>query len=181
MTLSLVPRSTTGDFKEAKYQFIAGGEGEVYRIYSDSVGIPTLGAGYALARRTPVGIVLEKRATIEGYISAALANSRFEVPFKFTDAEWARLESAVELANLGLVSLAQSYIPAAQSGQGQSLVAALVCRVEPGWRRGRHACDRGVCRAPAVLVASAGTDAGRETVRQDHALRQDRSALGQAI
>ncbi len=66
-------------------------------------------------------------------------------------------------------------------GQGQPLLAALVRRAEPGRRRGRHACDRRICRAPSVMVASGGADAGGEAVRRRPALRQDRRALGQAI
>ena len=58
---------------------------------------------------------------------------------------------------------------------------ALVRRADARRRRGGDAGDRGVRRAPAVMVAPAGAVSGSHAVRADPALSQARGLLGQSI
>jgi GH24 family phage-related lysozyme (muramidase) len=47
MTITVNPTPASGNFTDFLYNFIRPLEGFVPRIYTDSVGVPTLGVGYA--------------------------------------------------------------------------------------------------------------------------------------
>lgn len=46
--MAIVPHRVDGSYDEALFEFIAKSEGFVPRVYSDHLGIPTLGLGYAM-------------------------------------------------------------------------------------------------------------------------------------
>ncbi|WP_299616120.1 hypothetical protein [Pelagibius sp.] len=46
--MAIVPHKVDGSYDEALFEFIAESEGFVPRVYSDHLGIPTLGLGYAM-------------------------------------------------------------------------------------------------------------------------------------
>lgn len=80
--------------------FIRKTDAAVSRIYTDSQGIPTLGAGYALAAVRNGRLFLLPRSEIEAAISAGLArHSQFSTPFTFTTAEWDLLVRTVGYAD----------------------------------------------------------------------------------
>lgn len=51
--VAIVPRRVNGCFDDVLFDFIAGSDGFVPRIYSDQRGIPTIGLGYAMLDNTP--------------------------------------------------------------------------------------------------------------------------------
>ncbi|GAB4365827.1 MAG: hypothetical protein Kow00114_23300 [Kiloniellaceae bacterium] len=51
--MAIVPRRIEGSFDRALFDFIAGREGFVPRVYSDPRGLPTVGLGYTLLDSTP--------------------------------------------------------------------------------------------------------------------------------
>ena len=50
--MAIVPHRVDGSYDEALFEFIAESEGFVPRVYSDHLGIPTLGLGYAMLTKT---------------------------------------------------------------------------------------------------------------------------------
>ncbi len=51
--VAIVPRRINGCFEDALFDFIAGSDGFVPRVYSDHRGIPTIGLGYSMLVNTP--------------------------------------------------------------------------------------------------------------------------------
>lgn len=64
------------EYKDERYRFIESQEGRVARIYTDSLGIPTVGVGYAF----PKGI---SRVDAQNLLRGAFNNSTFTL----TDAQ----------------------------------------------------------------------------------------------
>jgi GH24 family phage-related lysozyme (muramidase) len=71
-------------------------EGAVPRIYSDQRGVPTMGAGVALAIRSAAGWVLLPRERLGAEISGDAA-----APYRFTADEWTLLERVAALLRAG--------------------------------------------------------------------------------
>ena len=80
-----------GDFNAALYAFLKGPtiEGFVKHIYSDGLGIPTLGVGFALA--TKDGDVYKLKSNLADLLSAA--------GITLTDPDRALLQQAVDALN----------------------------------------------------------------------------------
>ncbi len=79
-------------------------EGAVGRIYTDGKGIPTMGAGNALAVIGRGGLwQLRPAAEIGAEIAAP--------PYRFTAEEWQRLTACLRAAAAGAVAIAQALVP----------------------------------------------------------------------
>jgi GH24 family phage-related lysozyme (muramidase) len=91
------------------FESIKRREGVVPRVYSDPKGIPTIGIGHALAKRTDGrgDYVLPKRRQLDKKFQDALSKPGF----KLSDAGYERLRQAVDLVNKGDAKGAKALIP----------------------------------------------------------------------
>ncbi len=106
----------TKSFFENFYKDLEKSEGAVNRVYSDSVGIPTLGVGYALVQGTAKNKTLrgyDKNKTKEENRKAFNENlkSFTDKNESFTKKGYETLLKAVDYSNKGKVSKAYALIP----------------------------------------------------------------------
>jgi GH24 family phage-related lysozyme (muramidase) len=82
-------------YTQLMWEHLARLEGLGGRIYSDPLGIPTMGAGIALAKKQKDGtFVLDDRKSIGAMVSGDPAE-----PYQFSEGEWTRLQNVVTKLN----------------------------------------------------------------------------------
>ncbi len=108
-----VKRLSDTEYEEKVWEHLGGSEGKISRIYSDQKGIPTMGAGVALAVTNKAGTyVLRDRNDIGTMISGDSSK-----PYAFSEQEWKLLEDVTETLNDNslktkeVVAKAQALIP----------------------------------------------------------------------
>jgi len=108
MALSIIPTSVTGSFSDFTYNFIRQSELLVRRIYTDGLGVPTLGVGYALAIKNAQGIWV---------LRGTLTNDLASIGITLSQSDLDRLNDVVLKLNAGKVAAALALIPPYRAGE----------------------------------------------------------------
>jgi hypothetical protein len=99
--MPLTPRQSAA-FQNEAFQFIQEGEGFEDRVYDDSIGVPTLGYGYALVTK------VNKVWSVKASLVADLAG----IGITLTTSQIATLNSIVQALNAGDTTLASASVQA---------------------------------------------------------------------
>ena len=108
--MTIDPHPIAGDFNGALYSFLKPLEGFIQKIYTDSVGIPTLGLGYALAERAGKINGIQQYKLIKT-LPADLA----AMGVTLTQKDLKLLQDEINVLNSGNLTAAQQLIPPASN------------------------------------------------------------------
>ncbi len=109
--MSLRPHYVTG-FEDLLLDFIEGHEASIRRVYSDSIGIPTLGIGFALFDKLTDGSYQYRYGSL-----AELEKKLSTVGIVLTPDDRTLLSNVFSDLNQGLVDMAKSRVPVYVAGE----------------------------------------------------------------
>jgi hypothetical protein len=109
--MAITPRRIDTGYQDTVYNFIKREEALVRRVYSDQLGIPTLGVGYALIIRAPAGsptpFIL--RPTLQADL-AAIGETLGPADESLLNTLLNNLNSGNGADNIGLVPMATQFV-----------------------------------------------------------------------